>query len=98
MNVYFRDSCRNKRHIGTAETKEKAIQIMHKFMDERNFKSYYTRVWYDDGYTWFDVGSWSEYFLVDVNLMEDFESEQKEERLNANTTKEERKELYYRPE
>ena len=98
MNVYFRDSCRNKRHIGTAETKEKAIQIMHKFMDERNFKSYYTRVWYDDGYTWFDVGSWSEYFLVDVNLMEDFECEQEKARVDTDKPKTKRNALYYRPE
>lgn len=72
MNVYFRNSQGEKRMIAKNVTdKDEAWQVIHKFLDDHNFKSYYTRMWYKDGYTWYDVGSHTEFFMVDCNVLGD---------------------------
>lgn len=99
MNLYFRDSYNNKRLIAPNLELEKEIwEHIQKFLDEHNFKSYYTRVWYKEGYTWYDVGSHTEFFLVDKNLMEQHEDEQEEEKTIYNTTQRNKESLGYRPE
>ncbi len=60
--VNFVDSSNNYRQIGQAETLEEALIIIKKFLDDHNYKSYYTRRWEKDGVTWFDVGSHTEFF------------------------------------
>ena len=81
-------------------TPEQAWKIMKKFMDDHNFTSYYTRVWFADGYTWYDVGSHTEFFLVDENLMEQYENEQEEEKdiLRVRTKENATNHIGYRPE
>lgn len=79
-------------------TPEQAWKIMKKFMDDHNFTSYYTRIWYSNGYTWYDVGSHTEYFLVDENLMGQYEDEQEEEKTLYNTTQRDKRAFGYRPE
>ena len=99
MNLYFRDSYNNKRLIAPNLELEKEIwEHIQKFLDEHNFKSYYTRVWYKEGYTWYDVGSHTEFFLVDANMMEQYENEQEEEKTLYNTTQRDKEPLGYRPE
>lgn len=99
MNLYFRDSYNNKRLIAPNLELEKEIwEHIQKFLDEHNFKSYYTRVWYKEGYTWYDVGSHTEFFLVDKNLMEQYEDEQEEEKTIYNTAQRNKESLGYRPE
>jgi hypothetical protein len=42
-------------------------------MSDRNFKSYYTRMWQEpDGRIVFDVGSWSEFFVAEGFSIDDF--------------------------
>lgn len=81
-------------------TPEQAWKIMKKFMDDHNFTSYYTRIWFKDGYTWYDVGSHIEFFLVDENLMGQYEDEQEEEKdISRVRTKENAtNHIGYRPE
>lgn len=81
-------------------TPEQAWKIMKKFMDDHNFTSYYTRTWFIDGYTWYDVGSHTEFFLVDENLMEQYEDEQEEEKdiLRVRTKRDATNHIGYRPE
>ena len=80
MNVYFRDSYGKRRLLeANVKDKEAVWKIIQKFLDDHNYKSYYTRIWYSDGYTWYDVGSHTEYFLVDEDIMEQYENEQEEE-------------------
>lgn len=102
MNVYFRDSHGKKRLLReNVATKEEAWKIMQKFMDDHDFKCYYTRIWYSDGYTWFDVGSHTEFFLIDDDLMEQYESEHKNEQETQNvrsTGDTKRNAIGYRPE
>ena len=99
MKVYFRDSRGNQRLLKEVTTKEDAIMVMQEFVNDHNFKIYYTRCWFAEGYTWFDVGSYFEYFLVDKNLMEQYENEQEEEKevTRSHTTKGD-KYIGYRPE
>ena len=69
MKVYFLDSYNDKRELAEVQTKEEVWSIINKFLEERNYKSYYTRMWYEDNMTWIDVGSHSEFFLVDENIV-----------------------------
>lgn len=99
MKVYFRDSHNKKRFLEEVTTKENAWKVIQRFMDNHNFTCYYTRTWFQDGYTWYDVGSHTEFFLVDENLMEQYENEQEEEKeiIYSHTTKN-KKYIGYRPE
>lgn len=104
MNLYFRDSYGKKRLIASdLQSKEEVWKHIQKFLDDHNFKSYYTRMWYADGYTWYDVGSHTEFFCVDANLMEKYEDEQEEdeqeeEKTLYNTTQRNKHTFGYRPE
>ena len=71
MNVYFQNSEGKMRVIGEAETEDQVYDIIQAFLDDHDYKSYYMRVWYDEGKTWIDVGSWTEFFACDGNLMEE---------------------------
>lgn len=52
MNLYFRDSYGKKRLIASGlQSKEEVWEYIQKFLDDHNFKSYYTRMWYADGHT-----------------------------------------------
>lgn len=61
-NLYFQCSNGEHRLLAADVTEQEAHKEMQKFMDEHNFKSYYTRSWEKDGVKWYDVGSWSEFF------------------------------------
>ena len=99
MNVYFRDSYGEKRLLAeNVPTKEVAWKHMQSFMNTHNFECYYTRMWFQDGYTWFDVGSHTEFFLVDKNLMEQYENEQEEEKAIQRRVQRKKKTFGYQPE
>ena len=65
MKLYFKDCCGNKRVIAEPKTENEAIDTIQKFCDERNFKIYYMRWWDKNGVRTYDVGSHSEFFLLD---------------------------------
>ena len=70
MKLYFRNSKGEKKIIGDKlKTKKDVLLCINTFLSDHNFKSYYMRTWYEDGYTWFDVGSHTEFFLCDTNIM-----------------------------
>jgi len=80
MKLYFENSYGESRVIAEVKTLEEISQEIKKFIDncnknkpkEKQFKSYYTRVWSENGRTWYDVGSHSEYFWVDKELYNDY--------------------------
>ena len=99
MNLYFRDSHGEKRLMASdLQSKEEVWEHIQKFLDDHNFKSYYTRMWYADGYTWYDVGSHTEFFCVDASGRGNYEDEQEEEKTLYNTTQRSKRALGYRPE
>lgn len=65
LKVIFRNSKGQERTIGEAKDRQEANQIMKQFMDEHNFTSYYTREWKAEGRIWLDVGSWSEFMILE---------------------------------
>ena len=65
LNVMFENSKGQSRTIGTVENEESAFKVINDFLDDHNYKSYYTRTWKkDDKTTCVDVGSWSERFII----------------------------------
>ena len=51
--------------IAVCDTMEQAQVRLHRFLDERNIESYYTRMWTKpNGVTVIDYGSWSRFFYI----------------------------------
>jgi hypothetical protein len=66
MKLYFENSYGERRIIAEPETEELAMEAIHTFCDERNFRIYYVRSWVtEEGLKKFDVGSWSEFFYLE---------------------------------
>ena len=62
-DMWFLPGDKPPRKLASDVKRDVAVRVMHEFLEERNYKSYYTRVWDTDEGTMFDVGSWSEFFL-----------------------------------
>lgn len=41
-----------------------ASKVLKKFLDDYNYKSYYTRMWQRENELWMDFGSWSEFTVL----------------------------------
>lgn len=63
--VIFENSRKQEREIGTAVNMDSAYDVIDKFLEEHNYKSYYKRVYGVNGRTKVDVGSWSEFFYIE---------------------------------
>jgi hypothetical protein len=66
MKLYFKNSYGERRIIAEPQTEEAAMEAIHVFCEERDFKIYYVRSWMTpDGLKKFDVGSHSEFFYLE---------------------------------
>lgn len=65
MRLYFRRSDNRRKFLCRVFTKEDAIKAISNFLDQHYYKSYYTRTWREGDEVWIDVGSWSEFFVVE---------------------------------
>ena len=74
MKLYFQNSFGEERLIAELQTEEEVMPEIYKFIDKCNaertdikpFKSYYTRTWLNrDGCKVFDVGSHTEFFILE---------------------------------
>ena len=71
MNLYFEDSNGDRRIIASDIDYDGVFENIKAILDAHDFECYYTRLHYaDDGFTHIDVGSHTEFFLVDADLME----------------------------
>ena len=76
MKLYFENAAGVSREIATCADEKEVFKEIHKFVNkcnkdrpkEKEFKIHYVREWVEDGKTWYDVGSWSEFFYVDKEL------------------------------
>lgn len=76
MKLYFRNSYGEERLIAEPTTPQECRMEVNKFLNEHNFKSYYTRIHEEpDKRLCMDVGSWSEFFFVEGITMEEFNSD-----------------------
>ena len=71
MTLYFEDRYGVRRVIASNITDEQAGIEINKFIEKQNegrakpFKSYYVNAWINDkGEIVYDVGSWSEFFIL----------------------------------
>lgn len=64
MKLYFYNSRGERRLIGEPTTQEGANMLIHSFLKAHNYRSYYTRMWEENGELWYDVGSHSEFFIL----------------------------------
>lgn len=64
ITVYFENSYGKEREIGEGKTQEACMKIIHEFLDEREYKSYYSRQWETEKGLKIDVGSHSEFFYI----------------------------------
>ena len=62
-NLYFINSKGKAELLVSNITEKQAWSVIRSFLDEHNFKSYYTRTWNVAEGTMYDVGSHSEFFL-----------------------------------
>ena len=68
MTLYFKNSRGVRREIGRPANENEVYTLIRKFLEEHNFKSYYTRTWLNpDNYNekYYDVGSHTEFFICD---------------------------------
>ena len=72
MKLIFQNSYGKERVIAEPTNKEEIFKEINKFLDDHNFKSYYTRVWEEDGRLAFDVGSYTEFFYVEGITFEEY--------------------------
>ena len=71
MKLYFQNSRGVERLIAEPFNREEVVKEINKFLDDHNYKSYYTQVCEDNGRLMIDVGSWSEFFYLEgVNFEE----------------------------
>lgn len=76
MKLFFKNSKGEERLIAEPSNKEEVIKEISKFLDEHNFKSYYTRVWEENDRLKIDVGSHTEFFFLKGMTFEDWTKEE----------------------
>ena len=65
VKLIFQNSRGEERVIAEPSNREEVNKEINKFLDDNNFKSYYTRVWEENGRLVFDVGSHTEFFILE---------------------------------
>lgn len=66
-NLYFETSNRTVREVKKNIPEEKVIAEIYSYVEKLNpnYKIYYVRHWNENGKTWYDVGSHSEFFYTE---------------------------------
>lgn len=72
MKLYFRNCYGTECLIAECQTVQEVHKEIKKFLDEHNYKSYYSRSWKEDnGDIVVDVGSYTEFFIIkDISFEE----------------------------
>lgn len=72
MRLIFQNSNGEERVIAEPSNKEDVSKEIKSFLDEHKFKSYYIRVWEENGRLKFDVGSHTEFFYLEGMSFEEY--------------------------
>ena len=64
LTLYFENSWGQRRPLATNLTEKQVMELIYEFCEARNFKIYYVRHWTQNGETWYDVGSHTEFFIA----------------------------------
>lgn len=72
MYLYFENSFGNRRLISQSDNKSELIQKIIDMCQKNNFKVFYMRILQiSEDIEQYDVGSWSEFFYISKNPMEE---------------------------
>lgn len=71
MKLLFQNSMGEERVIAEVDSCDEAVIEINKFCDERNFNIPYMRTWGEGERMCIDVGSHTEFFIVDGFGLED---------------------------
>lgn len=63
-DFYFERSNGERILLAGNVNREAAFTVMSQFLDDHNYKSYYTRTWEENNELWMDVGSHTEFFIL----------------------------------
>ena len=74
MKLIFKNSRGKERVIAEPTNGDEIFKEINKFLDDHNFKSYYTRVWEENGRLKFDVGSHTEFFYVEGITFDEYKN------------------------
>ena len=75
--LFFQNSKGEERLIAEPLNREEVNKEINKFLDDHNFKSYYTRVWEENGRLKIDVGSHTEFFILEGTTFEEWSKSNK---------------------
>lgn len=66
MKLYFENSMSKRKFISHVDSIKEVYALIDDVLEEYHYKSYYTRLWYEEDKKeiWIDVGSHSEFFVV----------------------------------
>ena len=64
QNLYFQRPNGNYLLIQEQVTEDEVMNVISNFLNRHNYISHYTRYWRENGKTIYDVGSWSEFFVL----------------------------------
>lgn len=78
MKVMFLDRYEHRREVKEVDTLQKGYEAIYEFLKERHYENPYTRMWREENEIWFDVGSHTEFFIVEFESAETAERSIKE--------------------
>ena len=66
MTLYFKNSRGKRKKLATFKDKSVVFDLINADVRKRNpdYKIYYTRTWRKGNETYFDVGSWTELYIL----------------------------------
>lgn len=65
IKVIFKRSNGERVDLKVVNDTKEAFDVINEFLESHNFKSYYTRMWEEDGMIKLDVGSYTEFFYLE---------------------------------
>lgn len=77
MKLFFQNSKGEERLIAEPANREEVNKEINKFLEDHNSKSYYIRVLEADGRLIFDVGSHTEFFILEGTTFEEWSKSNK---------------------
>ena len=77
MKLIFQYSNKEEILIKESDSKQELIDAINNFLYEKGYKTYYTRVWEENGRLKIDFGSWSEFFFIDGMTYQDWIKKEK---------------------
>lgn len=70
MKVIFLDRYERRREVEEVDTLQKGYDAVHEFLKKHHYEIPYTRMWIEENEIWFDVGSHTEFFIVEFESAE----------------------------